>query len=162
SSMVSSSSSSSMSSSSSSSSVAGGNHSVTVRMSGVTGDESVSLEIGGQTVETWTLSVGMLDYTVQTNATGELRVAFTNDSGDRDVEVEYIIVNGVTYQAEDQEDNAGAWDGECGAGSFSQMLHCNGSIGFGNPFNGGTPSSSSSSTSSSSSSQNPGNPNFPD
>ena len=153
---------SSISSSSSSSSVAGGNHSVTVRMSGVTGDESVSLEIGGQTIETWTLSVGMLDYTVQTNATGELRVAFTNDSGDRDVEVDYIIVNGMTYQAEDQEDNTGAWDGECGAGSFSQMLHCNGSIGFGNPFDGNTSSSSSSSISSSSSSANPGNPNFPD
>ena len=153
---------SSISSSSSSSSAPGGNHSVTVRMSGVTGDESVSLQIGGQTIQTWTLSVGMLDYTVQTNATGELRVAFTNDAGDRDVEVDYIIVNGMTYQAEDQEDNTGAWDGECGAGSFSQMLHCNGSIGFGNPFNGGTPSSSSSSTSSSSSSANPGNPNFPE
>lgn len=155
---------SSVSSSSSSSSVAGGANSITVRMSGVTGDESVSLQIGGQTIETWTLSAGMLDYTVQTNATGELRVAFTNDGGDRDVEVDYIIVNGVTYQAEDQEDNTGAWDGECGAGSFSQMLHCDGSIGFGNPFNGGTSSSASSSTTSSSSSStaNPGNPNFPE
>jgi len=160
----SSSSSSSAISNSSSSSVAGGSNSVTVRMSGVTGDESVSLEIGGQIIETWTLSIGMLDYTVQTNATGELRVAFTNDEGDRDVEVDYIMVNGTTYQAEDQEDNTGAWDGECGAGSFSQMLHCSGSIGFGNPFDGSNSSSSSSSTSSSNSSvnPNPGNPNFPE
>ena len=151
----SSSSDSSSSSSSSSSSDAGGDNSVTVRMSGVTGDESVSLEIGGQTIETWTLSVGMLDYTVSTNATGELRVAFTNDEGDRDVQVDYVIVNGVTYQAEDQQDNTGAWDGECGAGSYSEMLHCSGSIGFGNPFDG------SSSSSSSSSNPNPGNPDFP-
>src|SRR5690554_591045 len=160
----SSSSSSSAISSSSSSSVAGGSNSVTVRMSGVTGDESVSLQIGGQTIQTWTLSVGMLDYTVSTNATGELRVAFTNDAGDRDVEVDYVIVNGVTYQAEDQADNTGAWDGECGAGSYTQMLHCDGSIGFGNPFNGGNSSSTTSSatTSSSSSIPNPGNPRFPE
>ncbi|MGD8176106.1 endo-1,4-beta-xylanase [Marinimicrobium sp. ARAG 43.8] len=144
----------SSSSSSSTSSNPGGTNSVTVRMSGVTGDESVSLNIGGQTIETWTLSVGMLDYTTSTNTTGELRVAFTNDGGDRDVQVDYIIVNGVTYQAEDQQDNTGAWDGECGAGSYSEMLHCNGSIGFGNPFDG-------SSSSSSSSNPNPGNPDFP-
>src|SRR5690606_31508892 len=92
-------------------------------------------QIGGQTIQTWTLSVGMLDYTVSTNATGELRVAFTNDAGDRDVEVDYVIVNGVTYQAEDQADNTGAWDGECGAGSYTQMLHCDGAYGIGYPFN---------------------------
>ncbi|MCP8897821.1 endo-1,4-beta-xylanase [Gilvimarinus xylanilyticus] len=153
----SSSSSSSPSSSSSSSSTDSGSNSITVRMSGVVGDESVSLEIGGQTIETWTLSIGMLDYTVNTDATGELRVAFTNDSGDRDVQVDYVMVNNVTHQAEDQEDNTGAWDGECGAGSYSEMLHCSGSIGFGNPFDG-----SSSSSSSSSSSGNPGNPDFPE
>src|SRR5690625_5150678 len=113
-----------------------GEHSITVRMSGFVGDESVSLIVGGETLQTWTLSVGMLDYTVNTDVTGELRVAFTNDAGDRDVQVDYVIVNGVTYQAEDQADNTGAWDGECGAGSYTEMLHCNGSIGFGNPFDG--------------------------
>lgn len=113
-----------------------GEHSITVRMSGFVGDESVSLIVGGETLQTWTLSVGMLDYHVNTNVTGELRVAFTNDAGDRDVQVDYVIVNGVTYQAEDQADNTGAWDGECGAGSYTEMLHCNGSIGFGNPFDG--------------------------
>src|SRR5690625_2415495 len=113
-----------------------GEHSITVRMSGFVGDESVSLIVGGDTLQTWTLSVGMLDYTVNTDVTGELRVAFTNDAGDRDVQVDYVIVNGVTYQAEDQADNTGAWDGECGAGSYTEMLHCNGSIGFGNPFDG--------------------------
>lgn len=148
------SSSSSSNSSSSSSSPSSGSNSITVRMSGVVGDESVSLEVGGQTIETWTLSIGMLDYTVNTDASGELRVAFTNDAGDRDVQVDYVIVNNVTYQAEDQQDNTGAWDGECGAGDYSEMLHCSGSIGFGNPFDGGSSSSSSSSSS--------GNPDFPE
>ena len=110
----------------------------------------------------------MADYNVDTNASGELRVAFTNDSGDRDVQVDYVIVNGVVYQAEDQQDNTGAYDGSCGGGSYSEMLHCDGSIGFGNPFNGSTSSSSSSSSSSSTSSSSSssstsssGGPNFP-
>ncbi|WP_430623900.1 endo-1,4-beta-xylanase [Marinimicrobium locisalis] len=157
---------SSSASSISSSQGTGGSNSITVQMSGVVGDESVSLEIGGQTIETWTLSSGMMNYSVETDATGELRVAFTNDSGDRDVQVDYVIVNGVTYQAEDQQDNTGAWDEECGAGSYSEMLHCDGSIGFGNPFDGSTssssaPSSSSSSSASSTPPTNPGNPDFP-
>lgn len=135
------------SSSSSSVGPVGGN-SITVRMSGVVGDESVSLEIGGSTIETWTLSASMSDYSVTTSVTGELRVAFTNDSGDRDVQVDYVSVNGTTYQAEDQEDNTGAYSGSCGGGSYSEMLHCDGSIGFGNPFGGTTNPGSSSSSSS--------------
>lgn len=101
-------------------------------MRGVVGDESVSLEIGGSTIETWTTSTSMQNYTVNTSATGELRVAFTNDDGeDRDVQVDYVSINGNIFQAEDQPDNTGAYDGECGGGSYSEMLHCDGSIGFG-------------------------------
>lgn len=111
-----------------------GSHNITVRMSGTSGEESVSLDIAGQTIQTWTLSTSMQDYTVSTDVTGELRVAFTNDADGRDVQVDYVIVNGTTFQAEDQEDNTGAYDGSCGGGSYSEMLHCNGSIGFGNPF----------------------------
>src|SRR5690625_5720713 len=77
----------------------------------------------------------MLDYTVTTDVTGEIRVAFTNDAGDRDVQVDYIIANGITYQAEDQRVNTGFHDGtSCGSGGYSEMLHCNGYISFGNPF----------------------------
>jgi len=139
----------SSSSSSSSSSASTGSNSITVRMSGVVGDESVSLEIGGSIIKTWTVSTSMQDYTVSTDAEGELRVAFTNDEGDRDVQVDYVSVNGTVFQAEDQADNTGAYDETCGGGSYSEMLHCDGSIGFGNPWNP-TSSSSASSTSSSS------------
>jgi len=104
---------------------------IEVVMTGVTGEESVSLTVGGSTVQTWTLGTSMQTYTVSTNATGEIRVDFTNDSGDLDVQVDYISVNGEVRQAEDQEDNTGAYDGSCGGGSYSEMLHCNGSIGFG-------------------------------
>src|SRR5690625_7841530 len=80
-----------------------GSHNITVRMSGTSGEESVSLDIAGQTIQTWTLSTSMQDYTVSTDVTGELRVAFTNDADGRDVQVDYVIVNGTTFQAEDQD-----------------------------------------------------------
>jgi hypothetical protein len=85
-------------------------------MSGVVGDESVSLQIAGQNIQTWTITTNMMDYSASTNSTGVLRVAFTNDSGNRDVQVDYVIVSGVVYQAEDQQDNTGAYSGSCGGG----------------------------------------------
>lgn len=133
------------------SSAGNGTNNLVVRMQGVTGEESVSLEIGGNVIQTWTLSTSMMDYSVTTSASGEIRVAFTNDSGDRDVQVDYVNVNGDTRQAEDQEDNTGAYDGSCGGGSYTEMLHCNGSIGFGN-VTGSVASSSASSISSAASS----------
>jgi hypothetical protein len=111
--------------------VADAENTILVRLRGVVGDEAVNLQVGGVTVRAWTASTEMVDYTVSTNASGEIRVAFTNDNGERDVQVDYIIVNGLVRQAEDQEDNTGAWgNSACGGGSFSEWLHCNGSIGF--------------------------------
>src|SRR5690606_9354011 len=73
-------SSSSSSSSSTSTSSSGGGNTIFVRMSGVVGDESVSLQVGGSTIQTWTASTFMSDYSASTNESGEIRVAFTNDS----------------------------------------------------------------------------------
>src|SRR5690625_6797315 len=56
-----------------------GSHNITVRMSGTSGEESVSLDIAGQNIQTWTLSTSMQDYTVSTDVTGELHVAFNID-----------------------------------------------------------------------------------
>lgn len=129
-------------------------NSISIRMSGVVGDESASLLINGNTIRTWTLSSQMADYTVSTNASGELRVSFTNDSGNRDVRIDYVNINGTILQAEDQDDNTGVWgNGACGGGSFSEQLHCNGSIGFGVI---SSPSTSTSSTSTNSSSTSSG------
>lgn len=109
-----------------------GNHTIVVRLSGVVGDESVNLQVGGTTVKSWTATNTMTDYTIHTDATGDIRVGFTNDGGNRDVQVDYIVVNGAVRQAEDQYDNSGAWgNGTCGGGTFSEWLNCNGSIGFG-------------------------------
>jgi peptidoglycan/xylan/chitin deacetylase (PgdA/CDA1 family) len=40
-------------------------------------------------------------------------------------------VNGEIRQAEDMEYNTSTYDGECGGGSYSENMHCNGAIGFG-------------------------------
>jgi hypothetical protein len=105
---------------------------IEVRMRGTVGDEIVSLQVGGETLQSWNPGTTMSAYSVTTDIGGEIRVVFTNDNGVRDVQVDYISVNGEQRQAEDQSDNTGAWaNGSCGAGSYSEWLHCNGSIGFG-------------------------------
>jgi poly(3-hydroxybutyrate) depolymerase len=139
---------SSSSSSSSSSTGGGGIHSIVVRASGTTGVESITLRVGGTDVESWTLTTMMESYTASTNLSGDVHVVFTNDNdADADVRVDYISVNGVTRQAEEQAENTGAWgNNQCGGGSNSEWLHCNGYINFGSI--SGEPTSSSASTSS--------------
>ncbi|HTF82948.1 MAG TPA: cellulose binding domain-containing protein, partial [Cellvibrio sp.] len=96
----------SISSSSSSSSIGGGNNSITVRASGTTGMESITLRVGGTDVQSWTLSTFMMDYSATTNQSGDIHVVFTNDNdGEADVQVDYVNVNGGTRQAEDQSEN---------------------------------------------------------
>lgn len=139
---------SSSSSSSSEGNNNGGSNSFTVRASGTTGVESITLRVGGVDVESWTLSTFMMDYSATTNLSGDIHVVFTNDNdADADVQVDYLIVNGVTRQAEEQSENTGAWgNDQCGGGSNSEWLHCNGYINFGSISGESTSSSSSSSS----------------
>ena len=114
-------------------------NSIAVRARGTVGDESISLRIDDTEVATWTLTTSFQDLTASTNLTGAITVAFTNDDGgSRDVEVDYIVVNGETRQAEDQSYNTAFYtNGSCGGGGYSQWMHCNGVIGFGNVEGGG-------------------------
>ncbi|WP_075188128.1 glycoside hydrolase family 11 protein [Teredinibacter haidensis] len=155
----SSSSSSSTSSNSSSSSSATGGSGITVRARGTNGSEHINLIVGGSTVASWTLTTSNQDYTYNGTATGDIQVEFDNDASGLDVILDYVYVNGETRQAEDMEYNTATYDGECGGGSYSETMHCNGVIGFGatsDCFSGncssGTTSSSTSNSSSSSSS----------
>ncbi len=105
---------------------------IIVRARGTVGDESITLSIGGNGVATWTLSTNAQNYTYSGNAAGDVQVEFTNDGGDRDVILDYVYVNGETRQAEDMEYNTATYgNGECGGGEFSETMHCNGVIGFG-------------------------------
>jgi endo-1,4-beta-xylanase len=126
-------SSSSSSGGSSSSSGGGGSKSFTVRARGTVGGESITLRVNNQNVQTWTLGTGMQNYTASTTLSGGITVAYTNDSGNRDVQVDYIQVNGATRQSEAQSYNTGLYaNGSCGGGSNSEWMHCNGQIGYGN------------------------------
>lgn len=110
----------------------GGSKSITVRARGTNGSEQINLRIDGNTIATWTLSTSMRDYTASTNSSGGINVQFFNDANGRDVQIDYIQVNGQTRQAEQQSYNTGVYqNGSCG-GSNSEWLHCNGILGFGN------------------------------
>ena len=129
---------------------------VVVRARGVAGGEHINLRIGGSTVASWNLTTSFQDLSYTGTASGDIQVQYDNDSGSRDVVVDYIRVNGETRQAEDMEYNTGAYaNGSCGGGGNSEFLHCNGVIGFGYTYDcfsgncsgntgGGTGSSSSS------------------
>jgi hypothetical protein len=123
----------SSSSGGSTSSSGGGSNSITVRARGTAGGESITLRVNNQDVQTWTLSTSMQNYTASTSLSGGTTVAYTNDGGNRDVQVDYIIVNGQTRQSEAQSYNTGLYaNGRCGGGSNSEWMHCNGAIGYGN------------------------------
>lgn len=120
-------------SSSSSSGNGGGSKTIVVRARGTAGGESITLRVGNSNLATWTLSTSMSNYTVTTNASGGSLVQYTNDSGNRDVQVDYISVNGSVRQSENQTYNTGVYqNGACGGGSGrSEWMHCNGAIGYG-------------------------------
>ncbi|WP_322113805.1 glycoside hydrolase family 11 protein [Marinimicrobium sp. C6131] len=109
-----------------------GDNEIVVRARGTNGDEQISLRVDNSTVATWTLSTNMSNYTWNGSATGGITVQYDNDASGRDVQVDYIQVNGDTRQSENQSYNTGVWqNNQCG-GSNSEWLHCNGAIGYGN------------------------------
>jgi GH35 family endo-1,4-beta-xylanase len=111
---------------------------IVVRARGTAGSESITLRVNNANVTSWTLTTSYRDYSVATNLTGGITVAFTNDATGRDVQVDYITVNGQTRQAEAQTYNTGLYaNGRCGGGSNSEWMHCNGAIGFGDVSGGG-------------------------
>ncbi|MFA0964974.1 T9SS type A sorting domain-containing protein [Roseivirga sp. BDSF3-8] len=105
-----------------------GGGSVTVRARGTTGSEIINIMIDGTIAATYTLGTSYQTYSAP--GSGTVRIAFTNDNSTRDVQVDYAIINGTTYEAENQPVNTGVWqNGSCGGGN-SEMLHCNGYIEF--------------------------------
>lgn len=112
----------------------GGSGSVnyTVRARGTSGAEQITLRVGNTNVRTWTLTTSMANYSVSSSATGGITINYNNDATGRDVQVDYITVNGSTRQAENQTSNTAVWQNNSCGGSNSEWMHCNGYIGFGN------------------------------
>jgi endonuclease/exonuclease/phosphatase family metal-dependent hydrolase len=112
----------------------GDEYPITIRAKGKDGTENINLQVGETTIASWTLSTSYQDYSINTASRGTIRVDYDNDNGGvRDTQIEYIVVDNITYQAEDQEINTAAWSGSCGAGSYTEMMHCNGYIEFNAP-----------------------------
>ncbi|WP_111641848.1 glycoside hydrolase family 11 protein [Marinimicrobium alkaliphilum] len=110
----------------------GGDNTIVVRAVGTSGNEQLRVNVGGSTVETLSLSSSWQDYTVTTSASGDVNVELFNDQGQGyEARVEYVIINGDTRYGADQSYNTSAWDGECGGGSFTMWMHCDGILGFG-------------------------------
>jgi peptidoglycan/xylan/chitin deacetylase (PgdA/CDA1 family) len=132
---------------------------ITVRMRGTAGSEHINLTVAGNTVASWTLTTNYQNYTYTGGAAGDIQVQYDNDASGRDVQVDYIQVNGETRQAEDMNHNTGLYaNGSCGGGGNSELMHCNGAIGFGYTYDcfsgncsGGTASSTPAPTPSSAS-----------
>jgi xyloglucan-specific exo-beta-1,4-glucanase len=112
-----------------------GSVTIIVRARATTSDASISLKVNNSTVGTWTLTTTLANYSVTTTS-GAVSVHFTNDGGTRDVQIDYVTIGGVTYQAEIQPTNTGVWQNSTCGGSNSEWLHCNGYINFTNSGSG--------------------------
>jgi len=115
----------------------GGSTPIVVRGRSTDGQGRIDVKVGGNTITSWTLGTGMANWETSTQYSGGLNVCFTNDADNRDVQIDYVKVDGQTRQSENQSYNTGVWqDGSCG-GSNSEWLHCNGCIGYGDVSGGG-------------------------
>lgn len=104
---------------------------IMVRARGTLGGENLEVVIDGTVTQSWILTTDYQNYFA--NGNGVIEVQFTNDdslANGMDAQVDYIVYNDVTYQAEDQNVNTAVYiDGACG-GSYSELLECNGYIRF--------------------------------
>ena len=105
---------------------------IVVNARGVTGTEHINLLIDGNVVADWTLTTTTSSYVYSGNAAGDVQVEYDNDTSGADVILDSVYVNGETREAESMEYNTATYgNGECGGGSYSETMHCNGVIGFG-------------------------------
>jgi hypothetical protein len=114
-----------------------GSNTIVVRARGTEGGEHIYVSVDGSQIADFDLSTSYQNYSASTNNSGDINVCFDNDGGDRDVQIDYVTVNGSTRQAEDQSYNTGVWQNDGCGGEYSEMLHCDGCIGFGDVAGGG-------------------------
>jgi len=108
-----------------------GSNDIVVRARGTSGEENINLRVDNTTVASWNLTTTMSNYSWSGDNSGGITVQFDNDASGRDVQIDYIQVNGQTRQSENQSYNTGVWQNNSCGGSNAEWLHCDGSIGFG-------------------------------
>ena len=110
----------------------GDSHNIVVRARGESGQESIRVRSDGNVLATYTLTTNYKNYNINTHHSGGLNIEYFNDRNGRDVQVDYVEVNGQRRQAEHQTYNTAVWhNGSCGNGSRSEWMHCNGVLGLG-------------------------------
>jgi endo-1,4-beta-xylanase len=107
----------------------GGSGTIVVRARSTDGAGQIQLYANSSTIATWTLGTSYANYSANTSATA-CAVIFTNDTSGRDVQVDYVVIQGTTKQAENQSTNTGVYQNSKCGGSYSEWLNCNGYIGF--------------------------------
>lgn len=108
---------------------------IEIRAKGTAGSEKIRLIVNDKIVDTWTLTTSMKKYYSSTPLAGKIKVEFFNDANGRDVQLDYLSVNGITRQAESQPVNTAAYqNGKCGGsgGGKTEWMKCNGYIDFRN------------------------------
>jgi len=107
---------------------------------GKAGGENLQLRVDNNAVKNWTLTTSWDTLYYEFTGEANVKIAFTNDQDtNRDMEVDFIELDGVKFQTEDREVNTAVWqNGSCG-GSFSQIYHCNGYVDFGTLSSGEDP-----------------------
>jgi len=103
------------------------------------GGETMQLRINGSTVETWTVTQSLQEYSYthsSTVAANQVSVHFTNDQSDfsigfdMNLNVDRLVIDGSTYQTEASSvEGQGPWTGSsCSTVAFHQKekLVCNG------------------------------------
>ncbi|MEM9259732.1 MAG: carbohydrate-binding domain-containing protein, partial [Bacteroidota bacterium] len=110
---------------------------ISIRARGNAGEETMELRLDDVTVATWTLTTALDDF-VYSGYSGNqnIKVAHVNDGlnsqgVDKNLFVDYIIVDGTTYQTETSATREGCGD--------PQWIWCNGYFDFGNIEGGGNP-----------------------
>ncbi|WP_299895177.1 cellulase family glycosylhydrolase [uncultured Aquimarina sp.] len=106
---------------------------ITIRAKGSCGSETMILEVNGVNVKTWAnIGTTAQDYQYNDYSGGTVKVKFTNDGlsngCDKNIFVDYVLLQGVTYQTEDYASRTGCGD--------QQWLWCNGNFDFGTFSNG--------------------------
>ncbi|RED92020.1 putative secreted protein (Por secretion system target) [Marinoscillum furvescens DSM 4134] len=111
--------------------VSGGSANVQVRARMTNGtSDNLQLRVDNSTVKTWTISgSSYATYSYSGAVSGNVKLYFP-DNG-TDMEVDWLKVDGTTYQAENQSTNTAVWQGGSCGGSNSQLMHCAGHIDFG-------------------------------
>ena len=105
-------------------------HKIVVRAKGVEGGEFIVVRVDGEEVSRFRLTQEMNNYFVRTPKMGDVKVALINDTETRGAVIDYVAVDDIIKDSEDQLENTGVWQQNSCGGMLSEELNCNGYINF--------------------------------